>query len=576
MGICCGNSCKEPPVIIRSQMHLSVEKCLEYKANNGTVILIDKEEYKLGDYFLKNQIFISNENGELNLKRQQDYLKNYTGFKKKIKPVADTQDQMDTKFVVLRLFYETSYKDFYNHVVKFGFPLKYRWDGWKAILDTKDIEKSSFFQLVKHKNEEVTDIVSKDVPRTFPANPFFKDKIEDIDFGREILHTVCTAIGNYFTEVGYTQGFNFLAGYFLQVSGGYPYQVFSVLRDQLIDDRFCLIGLYDNSFSLLGFMKFLIYERMKKSMPKLYDHLENIGYHEDIWITPWLLSFFTGFFPKYHVARFLDYILITDVFSIVGLVCAITHNLEVTGNLLAKDMNEVNYIFKNLISDEEAENANDRMLYEPEIIIKNAKELNFKNTELIVQINSYYELLDNKSKLSFSTYYDHFTSYFLSHEKKKSKVTNEIIPLNMKLFSFKVSQSELASVSHRDDSLQIDKRKGLFAPRLSIDSKHKVKKQELNTIKDENSVDDCTPNNQNEENFAFIKRDRSNSVNEKSSKGMIKMHMNSTKKIEEKMSLSIESYDLQECNANDNKFLENEMEMRSNLVKNNMVDINNK
>ena len=39
-------------------MHLSVEKCLEYKANNGTVILIDKEEYKLGDYFLKNQIFI--------------------------------------------------------------------------------------------------------------------------------------------------------------------------------------------------------------------------------------------------------------------------------------------------------------------------------------------------------------------------------------------------------------------------------------------------------------------------------------------------------------------------------------
>ena len=213
-------------------------------------------------------------------------------------------NQINTRETVLKCYYQTDKKDFSKHVIDYGFPLKYRWDGWRAILDTKDIDNLSFAQLVKHDNLEVSEIVSKDVPRTFPANPFFKDKIEDIDFGREILHKVCTAIGNYFTEVGYTQGFNFIAGYFLQVSGGYPNQVFSVLRDLLIDDRFCLIGLYDNSFSLLGFLKFLIMEKLRKSQPKLSAHLTSLGYLEDVWITPWLLSLFTGFFPKYHVARF--------------------------------------------------------------------------------------------------------------------------------------------------------------------------------------------------------------------------------------------------------------------------------
>ena len=48
MGVCCGNT---KPNEIRSLQHLNVERCIEYRSNNGQKIIIDKEEYLLGEYF---------------------------------------------------------------------------------------------------------------------------------------------------------------------------------------------------------------------------------------------------------------------------------------------------------------------------------------------------------------------------------------------------------------------------------------------------------------------------------------------------------------------------------------------
>ena len=124
-------------------------------------------------------------------------------------------------------------------VINNGLPIKYRWSGWKQLLNTQTISNNRWNQLLEHQNETVSHIVNADVPRTFPTNPFFQKKSGEVDIGRELLYKVCFAIGNYFTTVGYTQGLNFIAGYLLQVSGGYAIQAFSVLKDMLIDDRFC-------------------------------------------------------------------------------------------------------------------------------------------------------------------------------------------------------------------------------------------------------------------------------------------------------------------------------------------------
>ena len=127
----------------------------------------------------------------------------------------------------IQMLITKDYSKFYQLVLEQGYPLKYRWSGWKVLLSSKDIYKREFDQLIQFSNDQVTDIVSKDVPRTFSTNPFFKNKIDGIDVGKELLYKVCTAIGSYFTEVGYTQGLNFLAGYMLQVSGGSYISTFS-------------------------------------------------------------------------------------------------------------------------------------------------------------------------------------------------------------------------------------------------------------------------------------------------------------------------------------------------------------
>ena len=87
------------------------------------------------------------------------------------------------------------------------------------------------------------------------------------------------------------------------MSGGSYVESFCVLRDLLIDDRFCLIGLYDSQFPLYEFFKFLVRMQMKNRFPKIEQFLINIGISEDIYLTTWLLSIFTGFLPKFHCAR---------------------------------------------------------------------------------------------------------------------------------------------------------------------------------------------------------------------------------------------------------------------------------
>jgi hypothetical protein len=254
MGICCS---KGKPVDIRSLQHLNEERCVEYLSNSGVKIYIDKKEHLLAEYFLAKDLLSEH---PVNADRKRRYLRAYDRFKSRLQAIS--LREIGTRESTLHHFKHASKSEFYGFIEKSGLPLKYRWQGWRVALDTVDIAPKDFNQLISHKNEEVETIVSKDVPRTFPTNPFFKDRIENIDFGREILHKVCSGIGNYFTEVGYTQGFNLVAGYCLQLSGGYTIQVFSFLRDLLIDDRFCLIGLYDRNFALLGLMKFLVRRKL--------------------------------------------------------------------------------------------------------------------------------------------------------------------------------------------------------------------------------------------------------------------------------------------------------------------------
>jgi len=49
---------------------------------------------------------------------------------------------------------------------------------------------------------------------------------------------------------------------------------------------------------------------------------------DDVWLTKWFISFFTGYFSPYYVARFLDYIFNQDIFVMPVLAAVVTHDLK--------------------------------------------------------------------------------------------------------------------------------------------------------------------------------------------------------------------------------------------------------
>jgi hypothetical protein len=128
---------------------------------------------------------------------------------------------------------------------------------------------------------------------------------------------------------------------------------------------------------------------------------------------------FTGSFPKYHCARFIDFLLITDVFSLVGIVCAILRN--VSSEVLNRDMANIHLLMKGLVDDDGIMVAGSRNLWEPELIIEKAREYNFPRKELLKLLHEYHNSLEPKTKGHFSRYFDHFDSYLKLNTTRKSE-----------------------------------------------------------------------------------------------------------------------------------------------------------
>jgi hypothetical protein len=95
-------------------------------------------------------------------------------------------------------------------------PRDFRWSVWYINITINALlNNDSYQRLVRSYQKDVITIVKKDVPRTFSTNPFFKEKIDGVEVGRDMLYKTCKAIGTYFQDVGYCQGLNFLVGFLL-------------------------------------------------------------------------------------------------------------------------------------------------------------------------------------------------------------------------------------------------------------------------------------------------------------------------------------------------------------------------
>ena len=211
----------------------------------------------------------------------------------------------------------------------------YRWETW-YLLATSDNsfnydekrEKDRYVlykKLLQQSNKEVEDIVNKDVLRTSRHKNLFKE-IDSL--GTLKLYNVCKAVGLFFPKSGYVQGMNFIAAFILEINGIDEFKCFDWIVSFWKKKKNMFNGIYEPGFPLLQFMLFAFDRFLYKKDKKLAKLIDDLGFPPEMWLTKWIISFFTFSVNKEFLLRIFDFIMINDVMGPVYCALAIALQLK--------------------------------------------------------------------------------------------------------------------------------------------------------------------------------------------------------------------------------------------------------
>lgn len=144
------------------------------------------------------------------------------------------------------------------------------------------IYKKCLKEMSKYKKQ-----IKLDVPRTLVEFQYFKD-----EGNLSRLHNVLYALSCDNKEIGYLQGMNFIAGYFLMRYNSDEIKTFKTITCMLKNDKFGIKGLFISDFPRLFLAIYQIDELLKVINPEVYKHFENIGLTTITWLTSIILTLF--------------------------------------------------------------------------------------------------------------------------------------------------------------------------------------------------------------------------------------------------------------------------------------------
>jgi Rab-GTPase-TBC domain len=287
-------------------------------------VSIDIKKSQLGKFAITNEI-------EQNPKIQKNYDSNKERFYHGVSNELGITWKATSKD--LRVLYDKSPQALRSLVFETEIPAVLKWDIWQLLVEDNQqkelLDEKKFHALVKAKNEKVDDIVKKDVPRTFNEKEFFVSDVENIKVGKEMLYKICKAVGTYFKNIGYTQGFNFLAAYCLEVSGAQELESLNFILKFLTHERFMFVGMYEDRFPLVYFINFVVHWKLGQADPQVAECIRQSELPDELWLHKWVMSIFIGYFPNYFCSRVLDLILSTDIFTLASfMVSFVTHPIN--------------------------------------------------------------------------------------------------------------------------------------------------------------------------------------------------------------------------------------------------------
>lgn len=90
---------------------------------------------------------------------------------------------------------------------------------------------------------------------------------------------------------------NFIAGFLLEVSGLEDFQVWNFLVEFFKKKKNLYFGIYDKDFPVLRFLNFSFRQILKMTHKLVYDHVSNIRFPDELWVSKWFFSFFVLILP---------------------------------------------------------------------------------------------------------------------------------------------------------------------------------------------------------------------------------------------------------------------------------------
>jgi hypothetical protein len=205
-------------------------------------------------------------------------------------------------------FMLSNYDDFYKkhfgklkERVRKGIPDSIRGYAWQKIINLDDFYKKDIYQKLNEENtnEELEQVIIKDIDRTFPKCTFFKEKYGG---GQRQLYKVLVNYSKFNKDVGYVQGMGFIAALMLT----YMDEERSFFMIHALMKKRELESLYLPGFPELNKKIYVLLNLQKKFIPKIYSVFRKFDVIPYSYASEWFLCLFSRSLKFNALVRIFD------------------------------------------------------------------------------------------------------------------------------------------------------------------------------------------------------------------------------------------------------------------------------
>ncbi|XP_014206949.1 growth hormone-regulated TBC protein 1-A isoform X2 [Copidosoma floridanum] len=186
--------------------------------------------------------------------------------------------------------------------VRKGVPSEHRGMVWLSVSGGEELRNKSpnlYQQILSDTHDQqISDIIKTDLPRTFPDNIFFNNT----DRHQRQLFNILLAFAHQNQKVGYCQGLNYIAGLLLLVTKceETAFWLLKVLIEKILPEY------YTPTMKGLCIDIDVLAELVRYKEPEVFQHVTRIGLPWAVIVTKWLICLFVDILPTETTLRIWD------------------------------------------------------------------------------------------------------------------------------------------------------------------------------------------------------------------------------------------------------------------------------